>query len=289
MTKEREGELLMVGLALLESWFPILSIVSMGYIGALHTYALSLIVALFFFILIMAKRNRFIELKNRNAYKDLLLTSFWITTLFILVFVGMRYTTAGNMAVIVFLQLLFAYLYFNVLGKEKMGKIHTLGAIIMGIGALVILVPDEMVFNRGDLLILAGSAIAPFANYYQKKARTFCSSETVLGFRTVIGLPFVILLAWFFEPALEYQNFINALPYILIIGTAIYVVSKIMWIEALHRISITKVSAMMGLVPMMTLFFAYWYLDEVPDLRQILGIIPVLIGGYLLTKPVSSF
>jgi drug/metabolite transporter (DMT)-like permease len=146
-----------------------------------------------------------------------------------------------------------------------------------------------MVFNRGDLLILAGSAIAPFANYYQKKARTFCSSETVLGFRTVIGLPFVILLAWFFEPALEYQNFINALPYILIIGTAIYVVSKIMWIEALHRISITKVSAMMGLVPMMTLFFAYWYLNEVPDLRQILGIIPVLIGGYLLTKPVSSF
>jgi drug/metabolite transporter (DMT)-like permease len=88
---------------------------------------------------------------------------------------------------------------------------------------------------------------------------------------------------------LEYQNFINALPYILIIGTAIYVVSKIMWIEALHRISITKVSAMMGLVPMMTLFFAYSYLDEVPDLRQILGIIPVLIGGYLLTKPVSSF
>ena len=77
----------------------------------------------------------------------------------------------------------------------------------------------------------------------------------------------------------------SALPYVLIIGTAIYVASKIMWIEALHRISITKVSAMMGLVPMMTLFFAYWYLHEIPDLRQILGIIPVLIGGYLLTKP----
>jgi drug/metabolite transporter (DMT)-like permease len=61
-----------------------------------------------------------------------------------------------------------------------------------------------------------------------------------------------------------------------------------MWIEALHRISITKVSAMMGLVPMMTLFFAYLYLDEVPQLRQILGIIPVLIVGYLLTKPIKD-
>lgn len=278
----------MVGLALLESWFPILSILSMGYIGALHTYALSLVVALFFFIILMAKRNRFSELKNKDAYRSLLLTSFWITSLFILVFIGMRYTTAGNMAVIVFLQLLFAYLYFNVLGKEKMGKLHTLGAIIMGVGALIILIPDEMVFNRGDLLILAGSAIAPFANFYQKQARTFCSSETILWFRTMVGLPFVLLLAWVFEPALRYDNLIMALPYILIIGSAIYVVSKIMWIEALHRISITKVSALMGLAPMMTLIFAYFYLHEIPDLRQILGIFPILIGGYLITRPIES-
>ena len=61
-----------------------------------------------------------------------------------------------------------------------------------------------------------------------------------------------------------------------------------MWIEALHRTSITKLSAMMGLVPMMTLIFAYFYLNEVPELRQVLGIIPVLAGGYLLTKPLTE-
>jgi len=288
MTKEREGELLMLGLALLESWFPILSIVSMSYIGALHTYAFSLVIALVFFLAIMAKRNRFVELKNKEAYKDLFLTSFWITALFTLVFIGMRYTTAGNMAVIIFLQLLFAYLYFNVFGKEKMDTLHLVGALIMGVGALIILIPDEMTFNKGDLLILAGAIIAPFANLYQKRARTFCSSETILGFRTVVGLPFIALLAWAYEPAIQYENFIHALPYLLFIGIVIYVISKIMWIEALHRISITKVSAMMGLVPMMTLLFAYLYLHEIPQLRQILGIIPILIGGYLLTKPVSN-
>ena len=131
MTKEREGEFLMLGLALLESWFPILSIVSMAYIGALHTYTYSLLIALVFFIALMAKRDRFKELKNKEAYKDLLLTSFWITSLFTLVFIGMQYTTAGNMAVIIFLQLLFSYLYFNVLGKEKMDRLHLIGAIIM--------------------------------------------------------------------------------------------------------------------------------------------------------------
>jgi drug/metabolite transporter (DMT)-like permease len=288
MTKEREGEILMVGLAILESWFPIFSIVSMSYIGALHTYTYSLLIALAFFIMIMFKRDRFKELKNKEAYKDLLLTSFWITSLFALVFVGMRYTTAGNMAVIIFLQLLFAYLYFNVFGKEKMHTLHVWGALIMGIGALIILIPNELTFNKGDLLILVAAAIAPFANLYQKRAREFCSSETILGFRTLVGLPFIALMAWAFEPAVRYDAFLSALPSLLFIGILIYVVSKIMWIEALHRTSITKLSAMLGLVPMMTLIFAYFYLNEVPEIRQVLGVVPVLAGGYLITKPVEG-
>lgn len=288
MTKEREGELLMVGLAILESWFPIVSIVSMSYIGALHTYMYSLLIALAFFIMIMLKRDKFKELKNKDAYKDLLLTSFWITTLFALIFIGMRYTTAGNMAVIIFLQLLFSYLYFNVLGKEKMHTLHVWGALIMGIGALIILIPNELTFNKGDLLILVAAAIAPFANLYQKRARQFCSSETILGFRTFVGLPFIALMAWAFEPVIRYEALVSALPSLLFIGILIYVVSKIMWIEALHRTTITKLSAMLGLVPMMTLIFAYFYLNEVPELRQVLGIIPVLLGGYLITKPLEG-
>jgi drug/metabolite transporter (DMT)-like permease len=287
LTKEREGEFLMLGLAFLESWFPILSIVAMSYIGALHTYTYSLVIALMAFVVIMIRRDRFKELKNTAAYKDLLLTSFWITSLFTLVFIGMRYTTAGNMAVIIFLQLLFSYLYFNVFGKDKMDGLHLFGAILMGVGALVILFPDKVVFNKGDFLILIAAAISPIANLYQKRAREFCSSETILGFRTIVGLPFIATLAYVLEPEVEYEAFISALPYIALIGIVIYVFSKIMWIEALHRISITKVSAMMGLVPMMTLIFAYFYLGETPAIRQIIGVIPVLVGGYLLTKPVS--
>ena len=286
MTKTREGELLMIGLAFIESWFPIFSISAMAYIGALHTYTYSLIIALLFFMILMYKREKFRELKNRAAYRDLLLTSFWITTLFLLVFIGMQYTTAGNMAVIIFLQLLFSFLYFNVFGNEKMDGVHIIGAIFMGAGALIILIPEDFSLNKGDLLILIAAAIAPIANLYQKRAREYCSSETILGFRTVVGLPFIYVLAWYFEPATTYEEFISALPYLLFIGTLIYVLSKIMWIEALHRISITKVSAMLGLVPMMTLIFAFFYLDEMPELRQIIGIVPVIVGGYLITRPV---
>lgn len=285
MTKEREGELLMVSLSILEAWFPILSIMAMSYVGALHTYMYSLVIAFFFYIAIMYKRDRFKELKNKAAYKDLLLTTFWITTIFTLIFIGMRYTTAGNMAVIVFLQVLFSYFYFNILGKEKMDTMHLIGAIIMTIGALIILIPHDMNFNKGDWLILLASAMAPIVNLYQKRAREYCSAETILGFRTVVGFPFVALLAYLLEPAVSYENFISAFPYIFLIATGIYVVAKIMWIEALNSISITKLSAMLAVLPVFTLIFAYFYLDEIPEFRQVLGIIPVLVGGYLITKP----
>jgi drug/metabolite transporter (DMT)-like permease len=287
MTKEREGELLMVGLALLESWFPILSIVAISHIGALHTYAFSLFVSLLFFMIIMKQKNLFVELKNSKAYRDLLLTSFWITTMFVLVFLGMQYTSAGNMSVIIFLQLLFAYLYFNIFGNDKMDRVHTFGALIMGVGAMIILFPNELVLNKGDLLILIAAAIAPIANFYSKRTREHCSSETILGFRTLFALPVVSLFAWIIEPEISSKNIYEALPYVVLIGLLIFGVSKIMWMEALHRVSITKISAMMALVPMLTLLFAYFYLAEVPEVRQIFGILPVLVGGYLLTKPIN--
>jgi drug/metabolite transporter (DMT)-like permease len=248
----------------------------------------SLVIAFFFYMALMYKRDRFKELKYRAAYKDLLLTTFWITFIFTLVFIGLQYTTAGNMAVIIFLQVLFSYLYFNVFGKEKMETIHLIGAVIMGVGALVILFPKDFAFNKGDWLILISAAAAPIVNLYQKRAREYCSAETILGFRTVVGFPFVALMAYWLEPSVSYENFMLALPYMFLIATLIYVISKIMWIEALNRIAITKLSAMLALLPVFTLFFAYLYLDEVPEMRQMLGILPVLVGGYLITKPMEG-
>jgi len=100
------------------------------------------------------------------------------------------------------------------------------------------------------MLIMIGAAIAPIANYFSKRTRKHCSSETILGFRTFVALPVIGLFAWVFEPNIDYHD-------------------------------ITKLSAMLAIIPMMTLFFAYLYLGEVLETRQLLGIVPVLVGGYL--------
>ena len=285
MQEERKGEIYMLLLSLLESWFPIFSLFSIALIGAMFSFAFSVSIATIIFISLVIYQKKLPELFQKDARKDLLLTTFFINLLFILAFTGLQYTTAGNMAVIIFMQLFFAYLYFNVFGDHKLSTTHTVGAIIMAVGALLVLIPHDLSLNKGDLIIFVAAAIAPFANLYQKRARSYVSSESILAFRNVVALPILFAIALITEPIPSQEKLLEALPYILAIGILVLGLSKVLYIEALHRISITKVSAMLALIPLFTLIFAYFTLHEVPELRQIFGIIPILIGGYLITKP----
>jgi len=212
MQEERKGEIYMLLLSLIESWFPILSLFSIPLIGAIYSYTFAIVIATVIFLSLLVYQKKVPELFQKNALKDLLLTTLFINLLFVLIFIGLQYTTAGNMAVIIFLQLLFAYLYFNLFGSDTLSPMHTAGAAVMGLGALTVLVPDDLSFNRGDLIILIAAAIAPFANLYQKRARSYVSSETILAFRNVVALPVIFALAYLFEPVPTQENLIKAAP-----------------------------------------------------------------------------
>lgn len=275
----------MVAFAFFESWFPIVTLLALQFITPIYAYTLTLvfsIVAFLGFLIVQKKQH---ELVLMSAYKDLLLTSFYMVFMFACIYIGLSYTTAGNMAVLIFLQFFFAFVYFNLFGREKFFAIHLLGALLMATGAIIILFPDELRFNIGDLLILLAAAIAPIANVYQKRARKQVSSETILAFRSLIALPVLLALALIIEPSPQWHDIVDALPYLAISGLFLMGLSKILWVEAIHRISITKASAMAALVPVLTLFFAYLTLNEIPDKDQLLGIFPVLLGGFLITRP----
>lgn len=285
MTRQRQGELFAVILSILESWFPILSLYAVLSIGALNTYFFVLLIATAVLLVLLKFKEGFSSLIERDALPDLLWTSLYINALFVLLFVSLRYTTAGNLAVILTLQLFFSYLYFNLFGTEKMGASRTFAALLMGAGAVIILYPAQLRFNPGDLLVLAAAAIAPIANYYQKRARARVSSLTILTFRNLIGIPFLLTGLLVFEGLPSAAALYAAFPYLAAVALLIYVLAKLLWIESLHRIGITKLSAMIALIPLFTLLFAYLWLGEVPSQRQLLGALPILLGGYLITRP----
>ncbi len=282
MNNERRGIVYAWIFAMLEGLFPIFSVFILRQVGALYAYLFSIIVAMVLFLGYLAFKHKLHELFERAALFDLLMTALLINLMFVLIFLGLRYTTAGNMSVIIIMQLLFAYLYFNVLGSERLGLLPTIGAFLMGIGGVIVVVPEHFSVNRGDLLVLAAAAVAPIANVYQKRARTYVSAETILAFRNTVAIPILLLLAWFFEKPLSQTLLIDALPWILLNGVLVFTLAKILWIEALRFTSITKLSAMVSLIPVFTLLFAWVILGEVPTPRQLAGIVPVIVGSVLI-------
>ncbi|MEN8188973.1 MAG: DMT family transporter [Thermodesulfobacteriota bacterium] len=282
--QERQGELLLVAFSFLESWFPIISAFAVALVGAVYSYAFTVLIAAAVFMTIVCWRGKLHELCKRSAWPDLLLTSFFITLMFGLIFIGVKYTTSGNVAVIIMMQLFFSFLYFNVLGSEKLFNKQVYGALAMGCGAVAILFPDELLFNRGDILVLAAAAVAPLANYFQKRARTKVSSVTILGFRSMAAFPVLLFIGYLFEPTPTLAALRGAAVFLLINGVLLMGVSKILWLEAIHRISITKACAMCAFIPLFTIVLAFFLRDELVTPLDGSGAAMIMAGAYLITR-----
>ncbi len=290
LSRQTQGELYVLSASFIEAWFPIAIFYIAHSLGGIHGLFYSLVIAGTLLALHAAWSGKYKQFADTSAYPALLKTSLLMSTLFMLIFVGAQYTTASHVALIIFLQLLFAYLYFQRSAEERLNRQHLLGAILMGLGAILILFPMGEVWqiNLGDGLVLLAAMIAPLGNFYQKQARRKVASTNILLSRSLIGIPLVYWMATIFEAEPSWQMIQSQWPWLLFTGVMIFVVAKILWMESLHRLSIAKVNALYAVSPLLTLGLAYWLLNEVPSFWQLLAVLPIVFGGYLITRPVTE-
>lgn len=284
LSEQRKGEVFATLPLVFEAWFPIFAFFTVTALGAIHAYFYSLLIASVALFIWLSYRKRTSELFHSQARKPLLLVSFWMTLLYILIFVALEFTSASHVALILFLQILFSYLFLGRKQGERMEGLPLLGVVSMTVGALIILFPEDLKINIGDLLALIAAAIAPIANLYQKQARQFVSSDTILTARSVIALPFLWGLMVLLEPSQGWQTIQSVLHWLFLTGILVFVLSKIFWIEALHRLPITKVNALYAFSPLLTMVLAFYMLNETPTLHQLFGALPILLGGYWITR-----
>jgi len=285
--KTWQGEAFVFGLSLIEAAFPLFAMFTVTALGAIHAYFYSLIIATILLAVWVVLRKKTSELHFRHAYKNLALTSLFITTLFSLVFIALQYTTPSHVMIILFLQVLFSYLFLGRRSQETLPKVHLAGVFLMTLGAMIILFPSDLKINPGDYLVLLAAMIAPIANLYQKRARQQVSSETILFVRSLIALPFLYVLALFLEPSPSWQAIQTQWLWLFLTGFLVFIVAKLMWIEALHRLPITKVNALFAFSPLLTILLVYLFLDQSPAWIQLFGALPIVIGSILLTRAIS--
>lgn len=285
MTKDTEtqGELFIFGEALLWGLFPIITLLSYGNLSPLVSLGGSTLFAATFFAITISIQHRWHEFAQKRIYTDLFMVTFITGIIFyLLTFVGLQYTTPGNVSIIELTEVFFSYLLFHVWQKAYIPKEHVVGALCMVVGAIIVLYPNVHSFQLGDLLILIAAFVAPFGNHFQRRARKSVSSQTIMLFRSIVSGLCILSLAIILRAPFSMIDIEKSLAFLAINGVLVLGVSKILWIEGIHRISVVKANSLAALAPLITLFTAWTVFHTPPTLWQILAFIPMFVGILLL-------
>ncbi|MBT3464193.1 DMT family transporter [archaeon] len=267
------------------SMFPIFSILTFSSIHPLYSAAFSTFLASVFFAIVITIKKKWNELLKKDIWKELIIATIIIGIFFYsMTFIGLNMSTAGNMGIIFLMEVFFGFFFLGFLGKEKITLNGTIGAIIMVIGALIIFLPDVSKFGLGDLLLLIAISVTPLGNFYQKKIMKKISSSTLMFVRSFISSIFIFLFALFFSKPPTYSQILSSLFFLIPNGILFMGFSKVLWLEGIHRIPITKAISIGTITPMFTLFFSFLILGEIPSLWQIIGLFPMILGAHLVLK-----
>jgi len=288
ISEKRKGELYVYLGAILWAFFPVITILSYGKLPSLLSLAWSTFFSIIFFAVVVSYKKTWYQLKNPLVWKYIFFIVLFIGVLFYsFYFMGLETTSAGNAGIIALFEIFTSFLFFNLFKKEFISTEHIVGSILMICGALIVLLPNLRAVRIGDFFILAATFFTPIGNYYQQKIRKIASTETIMFARSLITTPIIFLLAYLLHQHVSAEMIKLSLPYLLINGLLLFGLSKLFWIEAIHRISVTKGNALSSMTPFLTLIIAWIFLKQSPNLWQLVSLIPLVAGVLLLTDQVN--
>lgn len=284
MTEKRKGEWFIFSATFIGAFFPIVTVLSFANIPPLISLGWSTAFAALFFGALVLYRKIWHELQNPTLWKYSFAIVLFIGVLvYGLFFLGLEKTTPGNAAIINLFAVCTAFLFFNAWRHERISFEYTIGAVLMVVGAIIVLVRDFSGINVGDVLILVAMCFTPFGNFYMQKAREIASSETIMFLRSTLSVPCIFLFAYILGEHASLNNVYAALPFLFINGGIILGLSKIFWIEGIYRMLVTKAEAFNSAGPFLTLLLAFLVLHQTPTIWQLTSLVPLIIGVLLLT------
>ncbi len=285
LTETRKGEVYIFLETLLWSCFPVITALSYSHLPSLVSLAASSAFAALFFLVLVIARKRWKEMLSPQLWKYILITTLLMGVVFYaLYFIGLESTTPGNAALIAELEIFTTFVMFHLFRGEHLPREHVVGLFSMLLGACIVLAPNVSSFRLGDFLIFAAICLAPVGNFYTQRARKIASSETIMFLRSFLAVPAVLALAFLLGQHASVLNVRSSILYLAINGVLLLGLSKILWIESIHRISITKAVAINGVTPLLTILIAWALLKQVPTVWQLSAFIPLMFGIVLLTN-----
>lgn len=285
LSRERQGELAILSGTLLWGFFPVIAFLSYGNLTPFMSLSVSSLFAALFFAIILTIRGKWHEVINVEALKHTLGATFIVGVLYyLLYYLGVRYSSPGNVGILGLTEVFFSFLLFHVWKKDYIPKEHILGALLVLVGAFIILMPNLGAVRPGDFLIVLGAAIVPFGNFFARRARELVATETIMFVRCMVSAIVISLVALLLHATSPFSQILLTLPFLVVNGVIMLGVTTFLWIEGIHRITVTKANALNSVSPLLTLLFAWIFLKTAPSAWQLVSFIPMFAGVLLLGK-----
>jgi len=268
------------------AFYPIVSSILVLAFSPVFALAVSTPAEAVFFGTVVALQKRWHELFIKQAWRYLIPMILLMGILFYgLLFFSLQYTTPGNVGIISLMEVFFTMFFLGaVTGIEKLSTTTIVGGALMVIGAFFVIFPGSLTPNPGDMFVFFAMIIPPFGNLLTKKVRKYMSAATLMFARSAIAGLFFLFLAWILGDIPNKMLSWSMIGLILLNGSLFLGFSKILWIEGIHRIQISKAISLASITPAVTLLFAYIILEQPPTIFQLLGLIPITLGVFLLTR-----
>ncbi len=285
LNNERKGEVIIFFELLIWSLFPIVAVISYTTMPSIVSLFWSTLISAFFFIAVTAYRGSWKDFKNPLLWKYSAIATFFIGIVFYgLYYYGLTMTTPGNGSIIALFEVFTSFLFFNLLKGEKISMNRKIGALFIVLGAAIVLLPSFSGINKGDFIILLATFFAPVGNYFTQKARKIASTENILFLRSLIAAPFLVGLVYLLKMPIGFSDISSSIMILLLNGLIIFGLSKILWVEAINYISVTKAIALSSTAPLVTLILSWIMLGQMPTIWQVSAVVPMIFGVLLLTS-----
>ncbi len=273
------------GSILIGAIFPILASATLKSIPPFLTLTLTFITAAIVLGTILTIQGKIWELRNKKAWKYWFLTGVLNGACFYgFYYFGLLSTTPWNAALVAQTEVFFAFLYFQAWRKESLSKEHIFGILLLVVWIIYLLLPRASGWNYGDLIILIGMMFAPLWNYYQKTGRTHVSSSAFLFIRYICTIPLTGAISLLSGEKIDTLLLRGIIWQIILMGIIVFVIKNILWVEAIKTVTVTRILALHGCMPFLTLLIIWTFQWLLPTMTQLISWIPILIGVILLSR-----
>jgi drug/metabolite transporter (DMT)-like permease len=209
---------------------------------------------------------------------------------FVLIYQGLRFTSASRAAVFLYTAPFFVALGSSQVLGERLGPMQWAGLALCFLGvALAIGVPQADVDGKvllGDLMIVGGGALWAATTLIAKGTRLrFAAPEKALGYQVAMSIPILGLAALVSGERITHAP--GALSIALMVYQAIWVVGTTftLWFALVKTYSASKLSAFSFITPLFGVLASYFIMHDALTVAFGAAALLVIAGLFLVNRP----